>query len=67
MLESDGYDLLVTTDSNLKHQQIVSGRSFGIVVLRSASWPRIRRALASVVAAINAATPGSYAEIEIPE
>jgi hypothetical protein len=67
VIESEGYDLLVTTDTNLKHQQNVTGRGFGIVVLRSTSWPRIQRALASVVAAIDAAALGSYTEVEIPE
>jgi hypothetical protein len=64
--ERDGYDVLVTTDANLKHQQNVTARRIGIVVQLSTSWPRIRRVLASVVRAIEAATPGSYTEVEIP-
>jgi len=64
--EREGFGLLVTTDSNLRHQQDLSGRRLAIVVLLSTSWPRIQRAAASILAAIDAAAPGSYTEVEIP-
>jgi predicted nuclease of predicted toxin-antitoxin system len=64
--EREGFELLVTTDSNLRHQQDLSARRLAIVVLRSTSWPRIQRALAAVVAAVSAAKPGGYTEVEIP-
>jgi hypothetical protein len=37
-----------------------------IVVLGNAQWPVLRRHVERVVAAVNAATPGSYTEVEIP-
>jgi hypothetical protein len=64
--EREGYDVLVTTDANLKRQQNLKVRRIGVVVLLSTSWPRIRRVIASVVTAIDAAEPGSYTEVEIP-
>jgi hypothetical protein len=64
--EADGYEVLVTTDTNLKYQQNLAARRIGIVVLLSTSWPRIQRVIPSVVTAIDAAVPGSYAEVEIP-
>ena len=64
--EREGFGLLITTDSNLRHQKDLSGRHLAIVVLLSTSWPRIQRATASILAAIDAATPGSYTEVEIP-
>jgi hypothetical protein len=64
--ESDGFDVLVTTDSNLKYQQNLADRSIAIVVLRSTSWPRIRAAAESVVSAVDRAVQGSYAEVAIP-
>jgi hypothetical protein len=63
--EREGIELLVTTDSNLRYQQDLRSRGLAILVLRSASWPRIQRDLAAVVSAIDAATAGSYAELEI--
>jgi len=65
--EEGGYDVFVTTDANLKHQQNLSNRRLAIVVLLSTSWPRMQRVIPSIVAAIAAATAGSYTEVEIPE
>jgi hypothetical protein len=39
--EREGFVVLVTTDTNLKFQQSLSGRRIAIVVLLSTSWPRI--------------------------
>lgn len=64
--EKDGYEVFVTTDSHLKDQQNLTGRRLAIVVLLSTSWPRIERAGEAVVAAIRAADPGSFQEIQIP-
>jgi hypothetical protein len=64
--EREGYAVLVTTDSNLKHHQNLEGRRLGMVVLLSTSWPRIQLAVGSVVEAIDRAAPGSYTEVEIP-
>ena len=64
--EREGFELLVTTDSNLRYQQNLAARRLAIVVLLSTSWPRIQQAIPSVIAAVNAAAPGSYTEVEIP-
>lgn len=42
--ENAGYELFVTTDTNLKYQQNLDGRRIGIVVLCTTSWPRIKAA-----------------------
>ena len=62
----EGFALMVTTDSNLRYQQNLGDRRLAIVALSSTSWLRIQRAIAAVVGAINAASPGSYVEVEIP-
>ena len=64
--EREACEVLVTTDTSLKYQQNLTDRRMGIVVLLSTSWPRIQRVIPSVVAAIDAAVPGSYTEVEIP-
>jgi len=64
--EADAFDVLVTTDTNLKYQQNLSHRTLAIVVLSTTSWPRIRSGLEAVAQAVGAATPGSYVEVEIP-
>ena len=37
-----------------------------IIVLGNAQWPVLRLYVALVVAAVNVATPGSFAEVDIP-
>jgi hypothetical protein len=61
-----GYEVLVTTDQNLRYQQNVSDRTLAIAVLMAASWPRIERHAAQVVTQIDLLAPGAYAEIHIP-
>ena len=64
--DKQGFEVLVTTDSNLKYQQNLKSRRIAIVVLSTPSWPRIHRAVAEVVAVVDAASEGSYTEVEIP-
>jgi len=61
--EGAGYQVLVSTDRNLKFQQNLAARTIGIVVLLTTSWPRIHRKLEAVVGAVNGAKPGSYVEV----
>lgn len=64
--ETDGFEVFVTTDRNLKYQQNLADRRLAIVVLQSTSWPRIQSNLATVVAAIDRAKPGQYVEVNLP-
>jgi len=64
--EAEGYELLVTTDTNLRYQQNLASRRIAIVVLTTTSWPRIQRAIDLVVQAVDSAVPGGYFEIAIP-
>jgi hypothetical protein len=64
--EEAGYELLLTTDKNIVYQQNLAGRKIAIVVLGNQQWPDVRIHLDRIAAAVNAATPGSYTEVEIP-
>ncbi|MBV9610843.1 MAG: hypothetical protein JO091_00150 [Acidobacteriaceae bacterium] len=66
LAEAEGFDVLVTTDRNLRYQQNLAGRKIAIVVLGKGRWAVITAHIAEIVAAVNAATPGSYSEIEMP-
>jgi hypothetical protein len=57
---------LLTTDKNLGYQQNLSGRKITIIVLGKQQWPDLRPHVQLVVAAVNAAIPGSYTEVKIP-
>ena len=65
--EQAAFHLLLTTDRKIRYQQNLAGRKIALVVLTgSTKWTRVRLHLERIVAAVNAATPGSYAEVEIP-
>jgi predicted nuclease of predicted toxin-antitoxin system len=64
--EAAGFEVLVTTDKNLSYQQNLTGRKIAIIVLGQGRWTLIRPYVAQVVAAVTAATPGSFVEVEIP-
>ena len=64
--EAAGFEVLVTTDKNLSYQQNLSDRKIALVVLGQGRWSLIKPHVARVVAAVNAATPGSFAEVEVP-
>lgn len=64
--EGQSFDVLVTTDTNLRYQQNLANRSIAIVVLGTTSWPRINAAAEKIVKAINGATPGTYTESAVP-
>lgn len=61
--ENAGYQLLVTTDQNLRYQQNLRERRIAIVVLLTTSWPRIRPKAQNILEVINAMHSGGYAEI----
>jgi hypothetical protein len=66
LAEEAGFSLLLTTDKNVRYQQNLADRKISIVVLGQSPWWLVREHLDAIVAAVNAATPGSYAEVDIP-
>ena len=65
--EGAGYDLLLTADKNIRYQQNLAGRKIALVVLTKPQWPLVKNHLGEIAAAVDAATPGSYAEVEIAD
>ena len=64
--EEAGFAVLLTADKNMSYQQNLSGRKIALVVLGNSPWRLVRQHLDEIVVAVNAATPGSFAEVEIP-
>ncbi len=64
--ETEGFEVLVTTDQNLKYQQNLSSRSIAIVVLSATSWPRIQKVLPSIVEAVGGIKASGYVEVAVP-
>jgi hypothetical protein len=63
--ERAGFDVLLTADKSIRHQQNLRGRRIAIVVLSAPQWPLVRLHSERIAAAVNAATPGTYTEVNI--
>ena len=63
--EESGYELLITTDQQLRHQQNLAGRQLAVLVLLSTSWPRIQSRVDEVRNAIGEVHAGDYQEVPI--
>ena len=65
--EDAGFDLLLTTDRRIRHQQNLRGRRIALVVLTgSTKWSLVRQHADRIAAAVASATAGTYTEVEIP-
>ena len=64
--EAAAFDVLVTSDQNIRHQQNLRGRKIALVILGSNIWPIVRAYSAEIAAAVLAARPGHYEFIEMP-
>jgi len=64
--ETAGFEVLLTTDKNMVSQQNLKNRTIAIVVLGNSQWRIVQRYVRKVSASVNAATPGSYTEVDIP-
>jgi hypothetical protein len=64
--EQAGFEVMVTTDKNIRYQQNLKGRKIALVVLEHSQWPMVKLVAENIAAVINAAQPGSYAEVFVP-
>ena len=66
LAEQAGFEVLLTADGNLSYQQNLKQRKIAIVVLTGNRWRMVQRMIRKIVAAVEAAEPGSVAIVEIP-
>jgi len=66
LAEEAGFEVFLTADKNLRYRQNLTRRKIAIVAIGNAQWRVLRRHVERVVAAVDAATPGSYAEVHYP-
>ena len=59
------FDVLITTDQNLRYQQNLTKRTLSVVVLMTTSWPKIQTKLDVISPALEAVRPASYTEIKL--
>jgi hypothetical protein len=61
--ERAGFDVLITADRNIRHQQNVSGRTIALIALGIGRWSVVKTATTRVVEAVDAARPGTCTEV----
>jgi hypothetical protein len=59
------YDLFVTADQNLRHQQNLSGLNLAILVLPTPSWPKLFPHIEKIRDAINRLEKGVCQELDL--
>jgi predicted nuclease of predicted toxin-antitoxin system len=64
--EQAGFEVMVTADKNIRYQQNLQARKIALVVLENSQWPMVKLVAEKIVAAVNAAQPGSYVEVAVP-
>ena len=65
LAERHGYQVLITTDQSIRHQQNLSDREIGILLLLSNSWPLIQLHVESIQDALDDILPGEFREVPL--
>ena len=63
--ENAGFDLLLTCDQNVVHQQNFSSRKLALVVLSSNHWPTLRRVAARIASTVDFVQTGQIVRVDI--
>lgn len=63
--EEAGFELLVTTDQNMKYQQNLRTRKLAILVLSTTSWRRLMPHAKAISDLVNGMEIGDYKEISV--
>lgn len=58
--ETNGFEAMVSGDKNMSYQQNLEGRKLALVILADTDWPTLKQNPAPIVAALDAAKPGSF-------
>jgi hypothetical protein len=64
--EQAGFEVLVTTDKNIRYQQSLENRRIALVVLEHSQWPMVKLVAENIATIVNAAQPSSYSEVAVP-
>jgi signal recognition particle subunit SEC65 len=64
--EEAGFDVLLTTDKSMPHEQPLQGRKLAVVILNKNKWSLIRLRLNEIAQTVASARPGTYSIVHIP-
>ena len=60
------FEVIITTDKNLRYQQNLAGRALAVLVLPSNQVPVVERVLPAIESALQTIKAGDYIEIPLP-
>lgn len=63
--EQGGFDLLLSCDQNIRHQQNFTSRKLALLVLSSNHWPSLRRVVARIATAVDFMQAGQIVRVDI--
>lgn len=66
LAEQAGFEVILTTDKNIRYQQNLTARRIALVVLEHSQRPMVKLVAETIVATVNAAEPGSYVKVAVP-
>jgi predicted nuclease of predicted toxin-antitoxin system len=62
--ESDGFEVLLTGDQTLHHEQNLTGRRLAIISMSSVEWRIVKDYLPQILKALDSAVPGSFQAVD---
>ena len=65
--EQEGYEVLITTDQNMRYQQNLTDRRLAVVVLLSTAWPYVQPRIEEIRTVLDEIRPGELREVPILE
>ena len=66
LAEQSGFQVLITTDKNIRYQQNLNTRKIALIVLEHSQWPMVKLVADKIGAAVTSATLGGYEEVSVP-
>ena len=65
--EEAGFEVMITCDQNIRHQQNLAGRRLALVVLTTNHWDTIRANSGGILPAVEQAMVGSFVIVQMPK
>ena len=62
--EASGFEVLITGDRTLVHEQNFAGRRLGVIPVSTNIWPMIQAKIPQILTAIEHAAPGTFQAID---
>ena len=62
-VEEAGYEVLITTDKNISHQQNLSGKALAVLVLPSPRWPTLESRAKEIMDVLAKISPRDFVEL----